>query len=484
MSSLFPDRCDQARELALRFLYSRTNYERFLTPPYTAKALKLARMRELLARIGNPQDAFPVIHIAGTKGKGSVAAMVGSVLQASGCRVGVFTSPHLERVEERLAVDGAPCSTQDFILLLHELMPTIEAMDAQAIAEEGAEFGPTYFEILTAMALLHFARRNVDYAVLEVGLGGRLDSTNVCQPRVTAITSISLDHTQQLGDTLERIAWEKAGIIKPGVPLVSGVTEPGPRDVIEGVCRGQGSRLIQRGSDFHGRYRPPRAEQESDHRGSLDFVYIKDDMEIAFSDVQLNLLGEHQAANATVALAALSELQSHGFELREEAVRAGLRQVYTPARIELVGRRPTILLDAAHNVASIRALLSSIDDSFRPARRIMIFGTTRGKDYRGMFNEIAGEVDHVILTQYAENPRAVPVGELATVARHMLPGRFSLTHCANEAWESARARVREDDLLCIAGSFFLAAELRSAMRRHPLGIPVPRITSGVTASND
>ena len=215
---------------ALAFLYDRLNYERALQMPYDKAELRLERMVRLLQLLGDPQRGQKIVHVAGTKGKGSTCAILSSILQQAGYRTGLFTSPHLLRVEERVAIDRQVCSAAELIELVAALRPAVEQLERQAAAS-GAP-GPTFFELTTALALLHFARRQVDYTILEVGLGGRLDSTNVCQPQVAVITSISYDHTSQLGHTLEAIAGEKAGIIKPGVPVISGVTTPGPREVI------------------------------------------------------------------------------------------------------------------------------------------------------------------------------------------------------------------------------------------------------------
>ncbi|MHB8862477.1 MAG: bifunctional folylpolyglutamate synthase/dihydrofolate synthase, partial [Pirellulaceae bacterium] len=237
------------------FLFGRINYERTRGVPYCSRVFKLHRMQQLVARLGHPERTFPAIHIAGTKGKGSTAAMIASVLQAGGFRIGLYTSPHLQRLEERFVVDGRPCDEETLVRLLAHLQPTILELDEQA-RQEREQQGPTYFEITTAAALIHFRDQRVDAAVLEVGLGGRLDSTNICQPIVTAITSISFDHTRQLGNTLSAIAREKAGIIKPGIPLITGVTQPEPFGVIQQVARDNGAPLLALGRDFDFDYWP------------------------------------------------------------------------------------------------------------------------------------------------------------------------------------------------------------------------------------
>jgi len=234
-----------ARQAAIDWLLSRINYERVAVIPYHERQLKLDRMRQLLTRLGQPDAALRIVHVAGTKGKGSTSAMIAGILTAAGYRTGVFSSPHLERIEQRFAVDGHPCSAEELVALVNRIRPVVKVMDDEAAAAGDPLGGLTFFDITTAMALVHFVECGVDAAVLEVGLGGRLDSTNVCPPVVSVVTSISFDHTKQLGDTLALIAREKAGIIKPGVPVVCGVEQPEAQQVIAKVAREHGCRLIQ-----------------------------------------------------------------------------------------------------------------------------------------------------------------------------------------------------------------------------------------------
>jgi len=451
------------REAAQHFLFGRIDYERARNVPYQERSFKLARMRELLDRLGNPHQAMPVIHVAGTKGKGSTAAMLGAVLSASGYRTGVFTSPHLDRLEERIAIDGQPCSAAELADLVDELLPAVEAMDEAAGQYDPPEDGPTYFELVTAMAMLHFARRKVEAAVLEVGLGGRLDSTNVCRPLVSVITSISFDHTRQLGNTLESIAREKAGIVKPGVPVVSGVLDPAPRQVIREICRREACRLVELGVDFGFDYHPPRRLELAPATGTIDFWHKGQGGEHDCRDLALSLLGHHQAANAAVALAVLAEVRQTGWRVPERAIRVGLAELEWPARLELVARRPAIVLDSAHNPASIEALTRVLDESFSAPRRLLVFATTHDKDVRGMLSRLLPKFDHVILTRYVSNPRAVPPEELAAVAESI--GRpCRVCRDPAHAWEQVSTLARPEDLICVTGSFFIVAEIRRLIR--------------------
>jgi len=454
------------REAALRFLFDRIDYERWLSVPYRDRELKLDRMRELLARLGNPQATLPIIHVAGTKGKGSTAVMIGAMLSAAGYRTGVFTSPHLERLEERMAVGGQACSPDDLVELVDRIAPVVRLMDEEA-ARLG-DTGPTYFEITTAMALIHFVDCRVNAAVLEVGLGGRLDSTNVCLPEVCAITSISFDHMKQLGNTLAAIAREKAGIIKPGVPVVSGVTDLEPRDVIRQVCREQGSRLVELDRDFDFVYHPPRGLERAAAPARMDFRCRASGRERVYSGLGLQLPGRHQAANAAVALAVAEELRGCGWEIPEEAIRRGLLELDWPARIEVISRSPVVIVDAAHNRASIDALVQVLDESFSARRRLLVFATTQEKDLRGMLGRLAGCFDHVILTRYLNNPRGVPPEELAEVALELTGHRYRICGDPAQAWSEILALAAPDDLICVTGSFFIAAEMRHEIRTRPL----------------
>ncbi|HET6881628.1 MAG TPA: folylpolyglutamate synthase/dihydrofolate synthase family protein [Pirellulales bacterium] len=460
-------------QAALAFLYGRIDYERAVAMPYGSGELKLDRMRDLLARLDNPQDGLPIVHVAGTKGKGSTSAMIASVLSAAGHSTGLFTSPHLERLEERFRIDGRPCSEDELAVLVDRLRPVVAEMDREA--EAPGDAGPTYFELTTAVGLLHFAERRVAAAVLEVGLGGRLDSTNVCMPRVTVITSISFDHMKQLGNTLEAIAREKAGIVKRGVPLVSGVTTEGPRLAIEEICRAQSAPLVQLGRDFDYVYRAASSVDESPARSTIDFVCRTQGREQFERDVQVGLLGEHQGANAAVTLAVVDQLRDQGWSIAESACRCGLADVNWPARVEVIARRPTIILDSAHNVASIAALVQTISESFAVRERLLIFATTQEKQIAEMLAALLPQFDRVIFTRYQNNPRGVPPDDLASFAREVSDLPIDVCPDPPAAWRRAQDLIAEDDLLCITGSFFIAAEMRNQIMTHPLSLLSHRI---------
>jgi dihydrofolate synthase/folylpolyglutamate synthase len=468
------------RREALEFLLGRIDYERNVGIPYGERQYRLDGMRDLLERLGRPDRKFPIIHVAGTKGKGSTSAMVASSLTACGLSVGLFTSPHLERIEERFTIDGRQCTERQLANLVDQLRPLVGAMDLESSRRDPPDLGPTYFELTTAMALAHFANSAVDAAVLEVGMGGRLDSTNVCQSTVSIITSISYDHTKQLGDTLAEIAWEKAGIIKPGVPVVSGAIVPEAASVVRRVADERGCRLVELGRDFEFDYRAPRHLERAPELGRLDFRIGRDatrgnaaqhDMaRREMTDVALGLAGPHQGANAALALATIDELRKLGWNLPEASIRRGLAEVSWPARVEVVARRPCVVLDAAHNVASIEALLATLAESFSARRRILVFATTQEKDVAGMMRLVLPAFDEVVLTRYTQNPRGVPVDELRQTAQSLPQAHWRTAGDPAEAWSMVHAiQPAANDLVCVAGSFFIAAQMRRQIETRPLG---------------
>lgn len=434
---------------ALDYWFRRVNFEQRTPEP---SDLKLDRMRGLLALLGEPQRRLRIVHVAGSKGKGSTSAMLAAIVGQAGYRTGLFTSPHLCQVEERIQVDGQPIRQMELIALLEE----IRQAEVRLPPCPSAPLPCTFFEIATALGFLHFVRRRVELALVEVGLGGRFDSTNVCQPLVAVLTSISFDHTKQLGNRLASIAMEKAGIVKPRRPTISGVTTAEPREVIERICGERGSPLRQLGVDFHYRYDPgqatatrdrhPRVEVHTEHRG--------------WPSLELSLWGAHQAANAAVTVACVEHLRKLGLHLPDSAVAAGLAKVPWPARLEIVQRRPFVVLDCAHNVASAQAVVDTLNASFPPARRLLVFASSSDKDLPGMFEVLGPHFAHAFLTRYTTNTRAVPPEQLAEALRTKSSMPYTLAHMPADAWQAALAMAAPDDVICVTGSVFLAGELR------------------------
>jgi len=487
---------------ALAFLYGRINYERLGDAGRRRWKLKLGRMRRLLSRLDDPHEDLPCVHIAGTKGKGSTAGMISSVLVESGYTTGLYTSPHLERLEQRLQVNGQPCSADELRQLVDVVKPEVLAIDREAGDDEAGK--PTFFEITTAMAFLHFRRRNVQLAVMEVGMGGRLDSTNVCQPLVSVITSISFDHTQQLGKTLSAIAGEKAGILKPAVPLVCGVREEEPRRAIEEAARRKSCPTRQLGEDVSANYHGPTCAPEfnaAELVGGMSYTRLDrkcDDLRGGvwrqLPDLHLRLWGRHQACNAAVAIEALQVLRQRGWTIRETDLRRGLTAARCPARTEVVAHRPMIVLDVAHNVASINALLATIDEYCPDSGRVLLFASSKDKDLHGMLKSLAARFDRILLTRIRSNPRGAPPDKLREVveacrsASDDASPQASYHDDPHEALRAAIAETPEDGLLCVTGSFFIAAQLRQELlaRRHatplaptaadPWSIEIPRTT--------
>ncbi|MFO0865446.1 MAG: folylpolyglutamate synthase/dihydrofolate synthase family protein [Gemmataceae bacterium] len=432
---------------AMQFWFGRVNYEQ-KTP--VANDLKLDQMRHLLARLGDPHRRLRIVHVAGTKGKGSTSAMLSAILRSEGYRVGLFTSPHLMDVRERIQVDRQNISREELTALMteiHDAASTLRSGETAPLAES-----LTFFEIATALGFLHFVRRRVDWTILEVGLGGRFDSTNVCTPELAAITNISFDHTKQLGSTIAAIAGEKAGIIKPGRPTVSGATAPAARDVIERIARERGSSLRQAEHDYAWTGGP------SEHE-ALPRVEIRT-WRRTWPAMEVGLLGEHQATNASLAVAAIEVLRERGSVISDRAVRDGLANVRWPARLERFGERPTLVLDCAHNVASAESLARAVDACFPKAkRRLLLFAGSRDKDLAGMLKVLSPKFDHLVLTAFRNNTRVTEPSELLEMLSADQRGKCSMTPTSEEGLHAIRAMAGPDDLIVIAGSIFLAGEL-------------------------
>jgi dihydrofolate synthase / folylpolyglutamate synthase len=454
------------------FLYGRLNYER-RGMPRTPRELRLSRMRRLMRRLGDPHLGLKIVHVAGTKGKGSTAAMMAAALTASGVRTGLYCSPHLHRLEERFLIDGKPATVGELAALVDDAREA--ALELEHDDPRHAERGSTFFEITTAMGLLHFARNNVGAVVLEVGMGGRLDSTNVVHPALSIITSISLDHTRQLGNTLEAIATEKAGICKRGRPVVSGVRESEPRDAIWTVATERRSPLRELAVDFSYEVIAPEPPLLRPTACSVEVRTWRTD----WGRLSLPLLGRHQGHNAAVALAgldALAEVEPQLTVSRDDVIRA-FASLRWPARVEVVGERPWLVIDGAHNAASAAALADTLSTCFPRTRRTLVFGTTKDKDLDAQLRALVPLFDVIITTRYIENARAVAPEDIAA-AIYSLNGHAAIvTADPAEALELARQSTSPDELICVTGSLFLAAESRAIVMPHVRG---PSITEAVT----
>jgi dihydrofolate synthase / folylpolyglutamate synthase len=433
-------------EEAMAFWYGRINYE---TRSATPADLKLERMQALLRLLGDPQNAYRIVHITGTKGKGSTAAMIEAMLRANGYRVGLFTSPHLIHVEERTQIDRVCLPRDEFAFLMREVAAAVQQL------EIAGRPGTTFFEISTALAMLAFQRRRCEWVVLEVGLGGRFDSTNVCNPEVSVITCVGFDHMAQLGNSLPEIAYQKAGIIKAGVPVVSGVLDAESAEVIERVANELHAALVCLGKHVLFEYAMPKVSVRMPG--------------LVVEHVPLNLLGGHQACNAALAVATVQTLRQLGVPISEAAILKGLATVQWPARIEVIGRNPAIILDTAHNVPSIEALLKTVAEAFpNVKKKRVLFAVSSDKQYPEMLALLVKYVDESYLTKYGNNPRSVAPEKLAETLKLAAPHAVYFTSDrATDALEEALANTTREDLLIVTGSVFLAGELMDRLRVAP-----------------
>jgi dihydrofolate synthase/folylpolyglutamate synthase len=434
---------------AQSFLNSRVNYERMLRPGYNAHNFNLSRMLRLLNSLGNPQKELRVVHIAGTKGKGSTCHMLAAMLRRGGFKVGLYTSPHVVNLRERIQINGDMISEADFTRLMSRIAPIAKRQDKD---------GPTYFDVLTAAAFLYFHQRRVDYVVLETGLGGRLDSTNVVtRPLAVGITSISYDHMAQLGPTLERIAEEKAGIFKSGVPAVSAPQEPGVAKVLRAAAERVGCPLRILGQDLEFSYR----FESSRTNGPQNRVCMSTST-IRFDHLPVPLYGEHQAYNCGVALGLIDAMRESGLKLLPQEAIDGLHGIKIPGRMEVVREAPTTILDGAHNGASIGALMRAIGQNFNYDSMVVIFGCAADKDIDGMLDQLRLGADKVIFTTTG-NPRAADPHDLLVRFQEMTQKMAQMAPTLAEAFRIATNCVTRDDLICITGSFYLVGEAKQSL---------------------
>ncbi|MEQ8769078.1 MAG: folylpolyglutamate synthase/dihydrofolate synthase family protein [Phycisphaerales bacterium] len=448
-----PDATPMTYAGAVRWLDERTNVEAMRPGRVTSEAFKLDRMRALLANLGNPHEAIKLVHVAGSKGKGSVCEMLASCLGACGYTTGLFTSPHLTDVRERVRLGGEPITQYSFAQQMNAIREAAEKLPAK-LGEA------TYFELLTALAFRFFAEKAVDVAVIEVGLGGRLDSTNVITPEVSAITTIQLEHTQLLGDTLAKIAREKAGIMKPGVTTITVPQEDSVMEVFRAHAEEVGATLAVLGEDIDYSWRFVASHDMGPH-ARVSVSTPRTDYE----HLAVPLPGEHQAANCGVVLALLDRLREGGFEAPERDVAVGLASTPRNGRLEQVLDSPRILVDGAHTPVSLGALVKSIGAHVRYDSMVVIFGCAADKDIDGMLAEVSRGADKVIFTRAADNPRAADPADLSRRFGEMSTKMSQVEPTLKDAINTAARAVGREDLICITGSFHLAGEAKKLVHQ-------------------
>lgn len=435
-------------EAAQRFLDARVNIERTKPARVGADAFKLDRMRALLDRLDNPERVTRFVHIAGSKGKGSVTEMLAACLSSCGYATGVFTSPHLVDVRERVRIDDRLIDEGSFQDLMSRL--------AHASSKLPRSMGePTYFELMTAMAFLYFAEQAVDIAVMEVGLGGRLDCTNVITPEVCAITAIQLEHTALLGDTLDKIAREKAGIIKPGIPAITIPQRDEVMLALRDTAEQVGAPLSVLGQDVDFSWR----FEASPDLGPHARVCLSSPRS-AYEHLPVPLQGEHQAYNCGLALGLLDALRDRGFDVPERQVALGLAKTPRHGRMELAWDAPRIILDGAHTPESLEGLIKAIGAHVRYDSMVMVYGCAADKNVAQMLTRIGLGADKVIFTRSTTNPRAMDPQDLHRLFGEISGKMAQVAPNLEEALNLAARAVGRDDLICVTGSFYLVGEAK------------------------
>jgi dihydrofolate synthase/folylpolyglutamate synthase len=432
---------EAAYNLALDYLYSFVDYSLKHASELAKADFNLDRMHALMAALGNPEAHYRIIHVAGTKGKGSVSALAASALVAAGYKTGLYTSPHLQDYAERIQVNSRPIPHAALAALVEQIKPAVASVPYL-----------TTFEITTALGLLYFARQGCQVAVIEVGLGGRLDATNVVMPQVAVITALSLDHVLVLGDTLVKIAGEKAGIIKPGVSVISSPQADEALDVLQKVAAERGCAFILVGRDVEF-----EALSRSLERQTLQ-VWTAGQAPL---ELTIPLLGPHQVENAAVAYTAL---RGCGLQVPDEAIQKGFANVQWHSRFEILRRDPPVVIDVAHNRASAFRLRQTLDDFFPNIPVILVFCTLEDKDIAGMLAELSPRLERVVATR-ADHPRAPAAEWIADQVRHEdIPVEVATPAAA--ALERALELAGENKLVLVAGSVAFAGEVSGAWQRR------------------
>ena len=448
---------EQKYQEALDFLYSFIDYSLKRNFRNAAEKFNLDRMRNFMHYLGDPQKDYDIIHVAGTKGKGSVSAFCASVLTSQGYKTGLYTSPHMVEFTERIKINGAEISKGDLVELVEVLKP---------VTEKVSEI--TTFELMTALAFLYFSRQKARYAVFEVGLGGRLDATNIVDPLVAVITSISYDHVQILGNTLSEIAGEKGGIIKSNTPVVVAPQKEEARLKLEQIAQDRNAPLIQVGRDYlyaadsHSLGGQSLLVWTPDEQPLVD-AFVESGGRDLWSPIRLRipLLGFHQVENAATAYAALKTAEKYGLTISQEAYRQGFSSVSWPGRLEVLRRQPPIVIDSAHNRYSALRLRQALDDYFPGLPVLMIFGASEDKDIEGMYQELLPRVRRVITTQ-STHPRAMSAAKLEELAHRSGRSAKAIVPI-EEAIDTALEEAGQEAVILITGSIFVAAAARQIL---------------------
>jgi dihydrofolate synthase/folylpolyglutamate synthase len=437
---------------AINYLYARTDYEKEMALRYNVTTFNLDRMEKLLSLVGKPHKKIATAHIAGTKGKGSTAAMLAKMLEANGYDVGLYTSPHVVHLHERITVNSKMISEREMLGLLNRIYAPVEKMSKTE--------APTFFEIMTALAFMHFADVKTDIAIIETGLGGRLDSTNVIRPEVVGITSLSIDHQQQLGKTLDSIAREKAGVFKRGVPAITVQQAPEAMEILKLHAAAVKAPLSVTGHDIDFSYRFENSREHGPHMRVCLTTPTS-----SFEHLRVPLHGKHQAINCGLALAMLDKLKSSGYEIDNEKAIEGLGKVWLTGRMEMICDDPRIMIDGAHNAASIQALIHAIGQNISYDSMVIIFGCNSDKDVIGMLDKLRYGADKVIFTR-SNSAKAMPPEDLADMYTEICGKMCQTAVSLGEAIRLARSAVCKEDLICITGSFYLIGEAKKRFESH------------------
>ncbi|MBC8201982.1 MAG: bifunctional folylpolyglutamate synthase/dihydrofolate synthase [Planctomycetes bacterium] len=434
---------------AVEYLLEQTDFERMRVVQYDETTFKLDRMRTLLCALGNPQDKVALIHVAGTVGKGSTVAMLSAMLRGNGYTVGEYTSPHLTDIRERVVVNGEMISEESFTDILKDVVA----------AARKEKVTPTFFELMTAIAFKQFADQAIDIAIIETGLGGRLDSTNVITPLISLITKIDLDHTNILGNTVEEIAREKAGIFKTAVPAISAHQTEEVTSVLRECAEELRTevKVIANDIEFSARF-----GGGTDGKQHTRICVITEDSQYMHIPVPLN--GEHQATNCALAISAIDQLKKLGYEFDDLDLYNSLAKTNIQGRMETVWERPKIIVDGAHNPTALQTLIKSIGAHIPYDSMVCVFGCCQDKDVEGMLHKISLGADKIIFTKAQGNPRAA---EPKILQRQFTEISGKMTQIADtlpEALEIAAQAASRDDIICVMGSFYLVGETKKHLR--------------------